>query len=157
MDAAAATLDELRERAQGCRNCPLWADATQTVFGEGAPQARLMFVGEAPGDQEDRQGRPFVGPAGQLFDRALQEVERHGKPERSAFQFEGHEIQRLRIPRAIRVEGNLLDLNVCWTRLGNLFLLGIDRYFIQRAISCARGNGETPLDQTITRWRPCVT
>jgi hypothetical protein len=82
-----------------------------------------------------------------LFDRGLQEVERHGKPERSAFQFEGQEIQRLRIPGAIHVEGNKLDLNVCWTQLGNLFLLGIDRYFIQRAISCARGNGETPLSK----------
>ena len=70
----AAALVDLQEQARGCRNCPLWADATQTVFGEGLPTARLMFVGEAPGDQEDRQGRPFVGPAGQLFDRALVEA-----------------------------------------------------------------------------------
>lgn len=72
--ARGADLSGLRERAQGCRNCPLWADATQTVFGEGPAAARIMFVGEAPGDQEDRQGRPFVGPAGQLFDRALGEA-----------------------------------------------------------------------------------
>lgn len=71
---AADAWTELREQAKGCRNCPLWADATQTVFGEGPCPAETMFVGEAPGDQEDRQGRPFVGPAGQLFDRALAEA-----------------------------------------------------------------------------------
>lgn len=67
-------LAELRERALGCRSCRLWADATQTVFGEGPADARILFVGEQPGDQEDRRGRPFVGPAGQLFDRALTEA-----------------------------------------------------------------------------------
>jgi len=61
------------EAAQ-CRACPLWAPATQTVFGEGPAQAKLMFVGEQPGDQEDLGGRPFIGPAGQMFDRALAEV-----------------------------------------------------------------------------------
>ena len=67
-------LAELRERALDCRNCHLWADATQTVFGEGPAGAAILFVGEQPGDQEDLQGRPFVGPAGQLFDRALAEA-----------------------------------------------------------------------------------
>ena len=67
-------LVELRERALDCRNCHLWANATQTVFGEGPPGATILFVGEQPGDQEDLQGRPFVGPAGQLFDRALAEA-----------------------------------------------------------------------------------
>jgi DNA polymerase len=71
---AATTLADLQEQAHACRNCPLWADATQMVFGEGPSTASVMFVGEAPGDQEDRQGRPFVGPAGQLFDRAMQEA-----------------------------------------------------------------------------------
>jgi DNA polymerase len=61
------------EAAQ-CRACPLWEPATQTVFGEGPADARLMFVGEQPGDQEDLGGRPFIGPAGQVFDRALAEV-----------------------------------------------------------------------------------
>ena len=56
---------------QGCRGCPLYADATQAVFGEGPVKAELMLVGEQPGDQEDRDGRPFVGPAGRLLDRAL--------------------------------------------------------------------------------------
>ena len=67
-------LAALREEAQGCRNCHLWANATQTVFGEGPADAKILFVGEQPGDQEDLKGRPFVGPAGQLFDRALVEA-----------------------------------------------------------------------------------
>ena len=74
--AAPQTTDlaALAEQAKACRNCPLWAEATQTVFGEGPASADMLFVGEAPGDQEDRKGRPFVGPAGQLFDRALAEA-----------------------------------------------------------------------------------
>ena len=66
------TLPKLRQAAAGCRGCDLWLDATQTVFGEGAAHAAVMFVGEQPGDQEDRVGRPFVGPAGRLFDEALE-------------------------------------------------------------------------------------
>jgi DNA polymerase len=65
-------IDELRRAAAGCRACALWKRATQTVFGVGPPSARLMLVGEQPGDQEDRQGRPFVGPAGRMLDRALE-------------------------------------------------------------------------------------
>jgi uracil-DNA glycosylase family protein len=61
----------LRESAAGCRACPLWRDATQTVFGAGPARADLMLVGEQPGDREDREGTPFVGPAGHLLDRAL--------------------------------------------------------------------------------------
>ena len=68
----ARTLDQLRREAKRCRDCPLWAHATQTVFGEGDPHARVMLVGEQPGDAEDRKGHPFVGPAGQLLDRALE-------------------------------------------------------------------------------------
>ncbi|MFF0836845.1 MULTISPECIES: UdgX family uracil-DNA binding protein [unclassified Streptomyces] len=69
-----AGLDALRRAAAGCRGCPLHRDATRTVFGEGEAGARVMLVGEQPGDQEDRQGRPFVGPAGRLLDRALAEA-----------------------------------------------------------------------------------
>jgi uracil-DNA glycosylase len=65
-------LDELRREASGCRACPLWQTGTQTVFGEGPARSRVLFVGEQPGDQEDKQGRPFVGPAGRLFDEALE-------------------------------------------------------------------------------------
>src|ERR1041384_1591378 len=68
------TLPRLREAAAGCRACPLWETGTQTVFGEGAARSTVMFVGEQPGDQEDRQGRPFVGPAGRLLDEALVEA-----------------------------------------------------------------------------------
>ncbi|MFJ9148392.1 UdgX family uracil-DNA binding protein [Streptomyces sp. NPDC102270] len=67
-------LPALRKAAAGCRGCPLYRDATQTVFGTGDPHARVMLVGEQPGDQEDRQGKPFVGPAGKLLDRALAEA-----------------------------------------------------------------------------------
>jgi uracil-DNA glycosylase family protein len=66
------TLPKLRKAAAGCRGCDLWLDATQTVFGEGSVGAAAMFVGEQPGDQEDRAGRPFVGPAGRLLDEALE-------------------------------------------------------------------------------------
>ncbi|HEY7614214.1 MAG TPA: UdgX family uracil-DNA binding protein [Gemmatimonadales bacterium] len=66
------TLDRLRAAAAGCRGCELYLDATQTVFGEGRVSADLMFVGEQPGDQEDRVGRPFVGPAGRMLDEALE-------------------------------------------------------------------------------------
>ena len=69
-----AQIEGLRESAAGCRNCPLCENATQTVFGEGSPRARLMFVGEQPGDQEDRQGLPFVGPAGRILDQAMDEA-----------------------------------------------------------------------------------
>jgi uracil-DNA glycosylase len=67
-------LKALREAAAGCRGCHLWQVGTQTVFGEGAAHAEVMFVGEQPGDYEDRAGRPFVGPAGRVFDEALAEA-----------------------------------------------------------------------------------
>jgi uracil-DNA glycosylase len=66
-----AAWEALRDEAVSCKRCPLWKPATQTVFGEGPVDAGLMFVGEQPGDQEDHAGRPFVGPAGQMFDKAL--------------------------------------------------------------------------------------
>jgi DNA polymerase len=68
------TLNKLREAAAGCKACPLWETGTQTVFGEGSPKADVVFVGEQPGDREDLEGRPFVGPAGKLFDQALEEA-----------------------------------------------------------------------------------
>jgi DNA polymerase len=69
------TLKKLREAAAGCKACPLWGSATQTVFGEGGAHADVVFVGEQPGDREDIEGHPFVGPAGKLFDKALEDVE----------------------------------------------------------------------------------
>src|SRR4051794_34046822 len=70
----AAVLAEIREESKGCTRCPLYLNATQTVFGEGPPRASIIFVGEQPGDQEDLQGKPFVGPAGKLFSRALEQA-----------------------------------------------------------------------------------
>jgi uracil-DNA glycosylase family protein len=71
---SASSLATLGADAAGCRACPLWAHATQTVFGEGPPRAAVMLVGEQPGDREDLAGRPFVGPAGRMLDRALAEA-----------------------------------------------------------------------------------
>jgi uracil-DNA glycosylase family protein len=68
------TLPRLREAAAGCRACDLWKSGTQTVFGEGTRNAEIVFVGEQPGDKEDLAGKPFVGPAGGLFDKALEEA-----------------------------------------------------------------------------------
>jgi len=70
----ARDLASLREAAKGCRGCHLYAPATQTVFGEGSEKARLALIGEVPGDREDREGHPFVGPAGRELDRALEQV-----------------------------------------------------------------------------------
>ena len=72
--AATDDLETLREEAVHCRACPLWKDATQTVFGEGPKEATIMLVGEQPGDKEDLAGHPFVGPAGQMLNRALEEA-----------------------------------------------------------------------------------
>jgi len=68
------TIKKLQEAARGCRACPLWKTGTQTVFGEGSRHARVVFVGEQPGNDEDLAGKPFVGPAGKLLDRALVEA-----------------------------------------------------------------------------------
>jgi DNA polymerase len=68
------TLSKLRQAAAGCRACDLWRRGTQTVFGEGSPKARVMFVGEQPGDREDLEGRPFVGPAGRILDASLEKA-----------------------------------------------------------------------------------
>jgi len=76
----ATTLAKVARQARSCKRCPLYKNATQTVFGEGPVRARLMVVGEQPGDQEDLAGRPFVGPAGKILDKALADagIERDG-------------------------------------------------------------------------------
>ncbi len=71
---AGAGITQLRAAAQGCRGCELWENATQTVFSSGPTTARVVLVGEQPGDQEDRQGQPFVGPAGRLLVKAIDEA-----------------------------------------------------------------------------------
>ncbi len=70
----APTLDALADISKGCKACDLWERGTQTVFGEGKPNSKIMFVGEVPGDQEDKAGHPFVGPAGNLLNKALEEA-----------------------------------------------------------------------------------
>ncbi len=76
------TVPSLRAAADGCQGCELWEDATQVVFSSGPPDARLVLVGEQPGDKEDRVGEPFVGPAGRLLDQAL---ERAGIPREEVY------------------------------------------------------------------------
>ena len=73
------TIFSLKEAASDCKACDLWENATQTVFGEGAKRAKVMFIGEQPGNDEDLKGHPFVGPAGRLLDQALEEagIDRH--------------------------------------------------------------------------------
>ncbi len=68
------SVEELKEAAAACRGCDLWEQATQTVFGEGAEHSRMMLIGEQPGDQEDLQGKPFVGPAGRLLEKAMDQA-----------------------------------------------------------------------------------
>ncbi|RWX64709.1 uracil-DNA glycosylase [Mesorhizobium sp. M4B.F.Ca.ET.089.01.1.1] len=70
-----ASIGDLREAAKACRRCPLWRNATQIVFGEGPDSAEVVFVGEQPGDQEDVAGKPFVGPAGRIFDATLEDAD----------------------------------------------------------------------------------
>jgi len=74
MATTSSSLKTLREQAADCRACPLWKGATQTVFGEGPQHSQIVLVGEQPGDKEDLAGKPFVGPAGQMLDRALEEA-----------------------------------------------------------------------------------
>jgi DNA polymerase len=71
---ASKDLNVLRTAANKCKACPLWKFGTQTVFGEGPARARIIFVGEQPGDKEDLEGKPFVGPAGRMLDKALEEA-----------------------------------------------------------------------------------
>src|SRR5262245_41081864 len=76
------TLAKPRAAAATCRACPLWRTGTQTVFGEGGRQAKVIFIGEQPGDREDLEGKPFVGPAGKLLDKSLQAA---GIPRKEAY------------------------------------------------------------------------
>ena len=119
-------------QAANCRACPLWEPATQTVFGEGPSNARLMFIGEQPGDQEDLGGRPFIGPAGQMFDRALQEagIERDSVYVTNAvkhFKFEP------RGKRRIHAKPNNNDIEAC------KFWLDLERREIKPALTVLLG------------------
>ena len=102
----------LRSEAAGCRACPLYAPATQTVFGEGPAPAPLMLVGEQPGDQEDLAGRPFVGPAGMLLDRALRDA---GLDRRAIYVTNAikHFKFVLRGKRRLHQKPNTMEIDVC--------------------------------------------
>lgn len=108
----AEQLDSLKQKAASCRLCPLWKDATQAVFGEGPARANIMFVGEQPGDREDLAGRPFVGPAGLLFDRALAEA---GIDRRSVYVTNAvkHFRFETRGKRRLHKRPNAGEINVC--------------------------------------------
>ena len=106
------SLPAVREQASHCRACPLWKNATQTVFGAGSQHARVLLVGEQPGDQEDRTGEPFVGPAGKMLDRALTDaaIDRKATYVTNAvkhFKFE------LRGKRRIHKKPNELEISAC--------------------------------------------
>lgn len=112
MATGAAELVALKEDAAACRDCPLWENATQTVFGEGPVNAPLMLVGEQPGDKEDLAGRPFVGPAGLLLDRALSEAEiaREGTYVTNAVK---HFKFVLRGKRRLHQKPTVVEINAC--------------------------------------------
>jgi len=108
------TLPKLRAAAAECRGCHLWLPATQTVFGEGPARAEVMFVGEQPGDQEDRAGHPFVGPSGRLLDEALAEagIDRDRVYVTNAvkhFKFEQKELTRRRLHK----KPNAAEVRAC--------------------------------------------
>ncbi|MBX9741768.1 MAG: UdgX family uracil-DNA binding protein [Beijerinckiaceae bacterium] len=105
-------LEGLRREAEGCRRCPLWSNATQTVFGEGEPDSEFLFVGEQPGDMEDLAGRPFVGPAGQLFNRALADagIDRSAAYVTNAVK---HFKNEPRGKRRIHKSPNISEINAC--------------------------------------------
>jgi DNA polymerase len=110
-----AGLEQLEEAARGCQGCDLYRDATQTVFGEGDADAQVVLVGEQPGDQEDRQGRPFVGPAGRILDSALDDagIDRSRTYVTNAvkhFKFERAEGGKRRIHQA----PNRTEIIACW-------------------------------------------
>src|SRR3954467_435065 len=106
------SLPKLREAAAACRACPLWEDATQTVFGAGSRNSVAMFVGEQPGDREDREGAPFVGPAGRLLDEALVQagIDRRGVYVTNAVK---HFKWEPRSKRRIHAKPNWSELTAC--------------------------------------------
>ena len=160
--SAARLLDELRAEAAGCRNCELWREATQTVFGEGPAGARMMLVGEQPGDQEDLAGHPFVGPAGRLLDDALAGagIDRGGVYVTNAVK---HFKWKARGKRRIHDRPSAAEVSACrpWlegeleaVRPEVLVLLGATaaQALLGRSFRVTRSRG-VPLEQTgLARW-----
>lgn len=137
-------LDSLHREAASCRACPLWKNATQTVFGEGPADAEIVFVGEQPGDKEDLQGRPFVGPAGLLLDRALAEagVDRGRVYVTNAvkhFKFEP------RGKRRLHKRPNASEIKICRRWLSEEIELIHPRLIVALGASAAQGLAERPI------------
>ena len=149
-DADFRSLAAARKAAEHCERCPLYKHATQTVFGEGPAHARVVFVGEQPGDQEDLTGKPFVGPAGQMFDRALAEagIDRARVYVTNAvkhFKFEP------RGKRRIHQKPNTNEIEAChWWLENELRLL---KPQITVALGATAARALTGRDQTISRTR----
>jgi DNA polymerase len=144
------SLAAARKAAEHCERCPLYRDATQTVFGEGPAHAALVFVGEQPGDQEDLAGKPFVGPAGQLFDRALNDagIDRSRVYVTNAvkhFKFEP------RGKRRIHKKPNNNEIDACRWWLDNELRLLKPQFTVALGATAARAL--TGRDQTISRTR----
>ena len=149
-EAGYRSLTAAREDAETCRRCPLYRNATQTVFGEGPAHARLVFVGEQPGDQEDLAGKPFVGPAGQLFDRALADagIDRSRVYVTNAvkhFKFEP------RGKRRIHQKPNNAEIEACRWWLDNE--LGLIKPQLAVALGATAARALTGRDVTISRTR----
>jgi DNA polymerase len=131
------SLSALRAEAADCRRCPLYRNATQTVFGEGPAKASLMFVGEQPGDQEDLAGRPFVGPAGRLFDKALAEA---GIDRRQVYVTNGvkHFKNEPRGKRRLHKKPNTSEIDACRWWLDREFALIKPRLTVAMGATAAR-------------------
>ena len=128
----AGSWQALREEANGCTRCPLYKGATQTVFGEGPLDAKLMFVGEQPGDQEDLAGKPFVGPAGRMFDDALDKagIDRTGVYVTNAVK---HFKYEMRGKRRIHSKPNAGEIQAC------RWWYGQEREILRPAVTVALG------------------
>lgn len=147
------TLPALREAADSCRGCHLWQVGTQTVFGEGAVHAKAVFVGEQPGDQEDRAGKPFVGPAGRVLDRALADA---GIPRSEVFVTNAvkHFKHEMRGKRRLHKRPNAYEIERCkiWLETERALVkpvvivaLGATaaRSLLGRAVTIAKVRGQT--------------
>jgi DNA polymerase len=127
-----ASLAGARAAVQDCRRCPLYRDATQAVFGEGPERAAIMFVGEVPGDQEDLQGRPFVGPAGRVLDEALAKTG-IARDEVYVTNAVKHFKFRLRGKKRLHQRPDAGEVEAC------RFWLGLERVFVRPRLIVALG------------------
>ena len=156
-EAELRSLTAARKAAEHCERCPLYKNATQTVFGEGPAHASVVFVGEQPGDQEDLAGKPFVGPAGQLFDRALEDagIDRARVYVTNAvkhFKFEPRGKRRIhKTPEAAEIQACRFWLDVEMVRLRPNLVVAMGgsaaRAVLGRAVTITRERGrpvETP-------------